>query len=233
MLRDGGSYTCGNSGQGGRRGRHSKLAAALRRAFDITSAATGLILLSPLSAAISVAIKISDGGPVFYSQNRVGRNFQSFKLIKFRTMVVGADRGHPIISTHDGRVTPIGHFLRSCKLDELPQLVNVLRGDMQLVGPRPELARYVDIFRAEYQVLLQLRPGITDPASIAYRNEQALLGSTNIEQEYVSKILPQKLHLSLDYAARRTFLSDIGVILRTLFPGTNSNSSVTQEIEQG
>ena len=233
MSGDARSGTCENSDLGGRMGHHSKLAAVFRRAFDIVSAAAGLILLSPILAAISVAIKLSDGGPVFYSQNRVGRNFQSFKLIKFRTMVVGADRGQPITSSKDERVTRVGHFLRSYKLDELPQLVNILGGDMQLVGPRPELARYVVIFRTEYQILLQHRPGITDPASIAFRDEQSLLGSTNIEQKYISEILPQKLHVSLEYAARRTFLSDIGVILRTLFPGTNSKPSVTEKIEQG
>lgn len=190
----------------------------MRRVFDIISALAGLILLSPLLAVIAVAIKLEDGGPVIYSQTRVGKGFHRFRLHKFRSMVPGADRlGPALTAPGDPRVTRVGRFLRRHKLDELPQLVNLLKGEMRLVGARPELEPYVQMFRPQYTRLLGGRPGITDPASLAYRDEHQALEPGGVESHYVNQVLPHKLELSLDYAARRTALSDLGVILRTIF----------------
>jgi lipopolysaccharide/colanic/teichoic acid biosynthesis glycosyltransferase len=189
----------------------------MRRAFDVLSAAIGLFLLAPLFALIALAIKIEDRGPVFYSQLRVGKDFRRFRFFKFRSMIPGADRLAPLTAPGDSRRTRIGRLLRKCKLDELPQLINVLTGDIQLVGARPELEPYVEKFRSQYSLLLQDRPGITDPATLAYRREEQLLEADHVEEQYVSKILPRKLELSLEYARRRSFPSDLGIVLRTVF----------------
>ena len=189
----------------------------MRRAFDLVIAATGLLLLSPLLAAIALAIKLDGKGAVLYSQPRVGRNFHEFHLLKFRSMVPGADRSAILTAPADRRVTRVGRFLRKCKLDELPQLFNVLRGDMQLVGSRPEVRRYVERFRSEYAVLLCDRPGITDPASLAFWNEEAMFEPGRMEQQYLAEILPAKLKLSIDYARQRSFVSDLRIIARSIF----------------
>lgn len=174
------------------------------------------MLLSPLFAAIALAIKLEDGGPVFYVQPRVGKDFRVFGLLKFRSMEPHADRrGGPLTVARDPRVTKVGRFLRRNKLDELPQFVNVLKGDMQLVGARPELQRYVEMFRSHYALILRDRPGITDPASLAYGHEEGLLDGAHWEELYVSQILPHKLEISLQHARRRTFLSDLAILLRT------------------
>jgi len=191
---------------------------ALHRAFDILCAAAGLIVLSPLFCAIAVAIKVDDGGAVLYAQDRVGRDFRRFRLYKFRSMVAGADREGLLTSAHDARVTRLGHFLRRHKLDELPQLFNVLRGDMQVVGARPEVERYVQMFPVQYTLILRDRPGLTDPATLSYRHEDEMLSPTQPEHQYIEEVLPEKLRLSLEYQQRRTFLSDIRVLLRTAFP---------------
>jgi len=189
----------------------------MRRAFELVCAAAGLLLLSPLLAVLAAAIKLEDGGPVFYAQARVGRHFRLFRLLKFRTMVPDAERrGLSITTARDPRVTRVGQLLRRCKLDELPQLWNVLRGDIGLVGARPEVERYVALFRPQYAEILRDRPGITDPASLAFRNESELLAGADAEDVYIGQILPRKLDLSLEYARRRTFSSDLAVILRTL-----------------
>jgi lipopolysaccharide/colanic/teichoic acid biosynthesis glycosyltransferase len=188
----------------------------LHRAFDISCAAVGLLILSPLFGVIAVAIKFDDGGPVFYLQDRVGKHFQPFRVCKFRSMVTGADRHGLLTARGDPRLTRIGRLLRRYKLDELPQLFNVLAGDMQLVGARPELERYVQMFRAQYAVILQDRPGITDPATLVYRREDQILSVGGIEQQYVSEILPAKLKLSRDYQQQRTFRSDLGTLFRTV-----------------
>jgi lipopolysaccharide/colanic/teichoic acid biosynthesis glycosyltransferase len=189
----------------------------MRRAFDCISAAVGLVLLAPLFALIAGAIKAEGGGPVFYAQPRVGRNFRIFRLLKFRTMAPNAERmGMSITIARDPRVTRVGALLRRCKLDELAQLWNVLRGDIGLVGARPEVERYVAMFRDEYTELLRHRPGITDPASLAFRNESELLAGAGAEQVYVRQILPRKLQLSLEYARRRNLLSDLGIVFKTL-----------------
>ena len=189
----------------------------MRRAFDTLCAAIGLVLLSPLFALIALAIKLKGGpGPVFYLQPRVGKDGREFSLIKFRSMVTGADRQAALTATEDLRITSVGHFLRQYKLDELPQLINVVKGDMRLVGPRPEMRRYVDNFPAEYKLLLQKPPGITDPASLAFRDESKMLNAANLEAQYLSQILPQKLRLSIEYSRRRTFLSDLKIIFQTI-----------------
>ncbi|MFZ3341071.1 MAG: sugar transferase [Terriglobales bacterium] len=188
---------------------------ALRRAFDVTCAGAGLLFLSPLFCAIALAIKLDDGGPVFYAQERVGKGFRRFRVYKFRSMVVGADRHGSLSASGDSRLTWAGRLLRPHKLDELPQLFNVLRGDMQLVGTRPEVERYVQMFRPKYAVILQDRPGITDPASLAYRHENQMFRPNRLEQQYLNEILPAKLRLSMDYQRRRSFLSDLQVLLKT------------------
>jgi len=210
----------------------------VRRLLDILVAALGLAILSPLFALVALAIKLQDGGPVFYSQTRVGRGFRKFRLYKFRSMTPGADRlGPPLTVPADPRITRVGGFLRRSKLDELPQLFNLLRGDMRLVGARPELERYVEMFRREYTLLLQDRPGITDPASLAYRHEHLVLSANGVEEQYVTEILPHKLALSLDYARERTFLSDLGIVARTLLglswtPRPSDRPDVTAQSRQ-
>jgi lipopolysaccharide/colanic/teichoic acid biosynthesis glycosyltransferase len=189
---------------------------AFHRAFDALCAGLGLLLLSPLLCLITAAIKLDDGGPVFYRQDRVGRSFCHFRICKFRSMVPGSDRGSLLTAFEDPRLTHLGRWLRRYKLDELPQLFNVLRGEMQLVGARPEVQRYVEMFLPQYALILQDRPGITDPASLAYRREDQILSAASVEQQYVQTILPAKLQLSLAYQARRTFLSDVGILLRTV-----------------
>jgi lipopolysaccharide/colanic/teichoic acid biosynthesis glycosyltransferase len=190
----------------------------MRRAFDFTCALIGLVVISPLLAFVGIAIKLEGGGPVFYAHPRMGRNFKQFHLYKFRSMVPHADRvGGPVTRAGDPRVTRLGRFLRTYKLDELPQLVNVLKGDLSLVGARPEAERYVNMFRRQYEEILRDRPGITDPATFAFRNEEELLVGSDIEKMYIEEIMPRKLKLSVAYARNRTFLSDLVMLFRTLF----------------
>jgi lipopolysaccharide/colanic/teichoic acid biosynthesis glycosyltransferase len=165
-----------------------------------------------------LAIKWDDQGPVFYLQRRIGKNFRPFALIKFRTMVVGADKTGLLTSAHDDRITRVGRFLRRYKFDELPQLINVLKGDMQFVGPRPEVERYVEMFRPQYAILLEEKPGITDPASLAYRHEERALAATSdvSERIYISQVLPHKIRLSTEYQQCRTAYSDLRVVLQTI-----------------
>jgi lipopolysaccharide/colanic/teichoic acid biosynthesis glycosyltransferase len=188
--------------------------------FDLLCAGFGLVPLLPVFCVIAALIKLDDGGPIFYRQPRVGRNFQLFHLLKFRSMITGADRAGLLTAPGDRRVTRVGRYLRHYKLDELPQLFNVVKGEMQLVGARPEVARYVEIFRGQYAVLLRERPGITDPASLAYRHEDQIMAAGrvagSIEEQYVEQILPAKLKLSLDYQKRRDFWSDLRILLQTI-----------------
>jgi len=189
----------------------------MRSAIEKVLAAAGLIVSSPLLAVIALAIKLEDGGPVVYAHTRVGRNFRRFGLFKFRTMVPNADRlGGPLTAAGDARVTSVGRILRRHKLDELPQLINVLKGDMQLVGVRPEVERYVKMFRRQYALILQELPGITDLATLTYRREEELLRKGDVEAQYISEILPRKLELSLQHSRHRTLRADLAVILRTL-----------------
>jgi lipopolysaccharide/colanic/teichoic acid biosynthesis glycosyltransferase len=188
-----------------------------KQTFDVVCSAAGLIILSPLLVAIAVAIKLDDGGPIFYRARRVGYRGQIFRLYKFRTMRVDADRQGPgITASGDTRITRIGRWLRRTKLDELPQLLNVLLGDMSLVGPRPEDQRYVLLYTPEQRQVLNVRPGITSAASLAYRHEEQLLTGPDWEKTYREEVMPAKLSIDLDYLARRTLLSDMVLILRTV-----------------
>jgi lipopolysaccharide/colanic/teichoic acid biosynthesis glycosyltransferase len=190
-----------------------------KRLFDVTMAASGLLLIAPLLAVVSVLIRLDSSGPVIFRQTRVGRGFRPFTIFKFRTMTSGAGKlGGPLTAAGDPRITRVGRWLRATKIDELPQLINVLRGDMSLVGPRPELPEYVDIFRDGFALLHRVRPGITDPASLRYRNESALLAAApDPELEYRLRILPDKLRLSAEYAEHSTVRTDIALIFQTLF----------------
>ncbi|MFL5732389.1 MAG: sugar transferase [Chloroflexia bacterium] len=188
----------------------------LKRFFDVAAAVVGLVVLSPLFAAIAVAVKAQDGGPVFYRATRVGRGGKPFRLYKFRTMITNADRiGPGITAGGDPRVTRAGRWLRKTKLDELPQLINVLSGDMSLVGPRPEDPRYVALYTPEQQMVLSVRPGITSAASVAYRHEEKMLADDDWEAAYRNHVMPAKIQIDLDYLARRNFWSDLSILTKT------------------
>jgi len=190
-----------------------------KRALDVFSSAIGLLILSPLLAIIACCIKFSTPGPVVYRQIRIGQDGCQFQILKFRSMVVDASkRGLGITVSGDSRVTRVGGFLRRYKLDELPQLWNVLCGDMSLVGPRPELPIYVAGYTPEQRAVLSARPGITDPASLAYRHEEELLsGQRSPEEFYRSKVLPDKLARNVRYIKRISLKGDLRIILETLF----------------
>jgi lipopolysaccharide/colanic/teichoic acid biosynthesis glycosyltransferase len=192
----------------------------LKRTFDILASLCGLILSAPLLLGAAAAVRLTSRGPVFFRQQRIGRNFVPFSIVKFRTMVVDAPRlGGPLTQgSRDPRITPVGRFLRRTKIDELPQLWNVLCGEMSLVGPRPEVAKYVEMFRQDYAEILQIRPGITDPASIKYRNEAAELEKgSDPEAEYVGRILPDKIALAKQYLRDSSFWYDLSLLWRTAF----------------
>lgn len=187
------------------------------RLLDVIASATGLLVLSPLLLVIAVLVKFQDGGPILYRALRVGRHGVPFRLYKFRTMVAGADkRGPAVTAAGDARVTRFGRFMRRHKLDELPQLINVLVGQMSLVGPRPEDPRYVALYTDEQRRVLDVRPGITSAASLAYRDEESVLSGDDWESVYRTQVMPAKLALDLAYIARRTVFTDIGLILRTV-----------------
>ena len=190
----------------------------LKRLFDILASSLGLLLLGPLFLCLSIAVKVDSSGPVFYRQIRIGRNQRSFSLFKFRSMAIGSDaKGLLTVGGRDGRITRVGYFIRKYKLDELPQLMNVLKGDMSLVGPRPEVARYVAMYSADQLRVLSVRPGITDYASIKYFSENDMLAaSANPEKTYIEEIMPAKLKINLDYIDNRTMFTDIKIVLLTL-----------------
>jgi lipopolysaccharide/colanic/teichoic acid biosynthesis glycosyltransferase len=198
----------------------------LRRLLDAVLAAGLLVALSPLLVLLAALVGFTGGRPVLFVQQRVGRDGRPFRLFKLRSMVVDAPgRGPGFTSAGDARVTPVGAVLRRWKLDELPQLWNVLRGDMSLVGPRPELPRYVARYRERERAVLRARPGLTDPASLAYADESEVLARfRDPERAYVEVVLPHKLALSLAYLERRTIASDLRILARTvvrvLRPGT-------------
>lgn len=193
------------------------LNSVMPRVLEAFLAATGLLVLAPVILMIALCVKVSDGGSVFYRANRVGKNGKLFDVFKFRTMVPDSDKiGSAITSSGDKRITPLGKFLRKFKLDELPQLINVMRGEMSLVGARPEDPRYVALYNEEQKQILAYRPGITSPASLHYRDEESLLNGTDWHGEYTNVVLPQKLAIDLSYLKQRTILSDVVVILRTL-----------------
>jgi lipopolysaccharide/colanic/teichoic acid biosynthesis glycosyltransferase len=190
-----------------------------KRAFDFAFAFIGLALSSPFFLLIFLLIKIDSRGPGFYLQERIGRHGKIFRLFKFRTMRVNADRLQAItVGARDPRITTFGYFLRKFKVDELPQLINVLKGEMSLVGPRPELKKFVDLYSTEQRQVLSVRPGITDPASIKFRNENELLeGRENPIQYYTEVIMPQKLQMNLDYIRKRSVGYDVKLIFFTIF----------------
>jgi len=189
-----------------------------KRGLDLVGAGLGVVLLAPLLALLALLVKAEDGGPVVFKQERVGYRGRRFLIWKFRTMVPDAEaRGLPLTVGRDPRVTRIGAWLRRLKLDELPQLFNVLVGDMSLVGPRPDVPRYVALYRAPELRVLELVPGMTDEAALLFLDEDARLAAApDAERHYLSEIAPQKIRLSLAYAARATVWSDLRVILATL-----------------
>lgn len=191
----------------------------MKRCFDFVASGLGLIVLSPLFIVLAIWIKLDSRGPVFFRQVRVGRHNKDFRIFKFRSMRVGSDKGSLVtIGGHDPRVTRSGYYIRAFKFDELPQLINVFLGDMSLVGPRPEVRHYVNYWTPEQMHVLDVRPGITDPASIKFRNENELLKQAeDPEKYYINVIMQDKLKLYLDYVENRTFWGDIGLIFKTLW----------------
>lgn len=189
-----------------------------KRLFDLLTSAAGLVLLSPILVVIAVLIKSCSRGPILFRQLRVGKEERLFRILKFRSMVDGAEhKGKSITSNSDPRVTPLGVVLRKWKLDELPQLWNVLMGEMSLVGPRPEVPSYVVNYTSEQRQVLKIRPGITDPASIRYRNEGSVLDQSDAsELLYREKILPEKLSLNLEYLKDISFMRDFSLVVATI-----------------
>lgn len=191
----------------------------MKRIFDIVASGFGLIVLSPLFAVLAIWIKADSRGPVFYRQTRVGRGNRDFRLFKFRSMRIGSDRqGLITVGGHDPRVTRSGYYIRKYKLDELPQLINVFSGDMSLVGPRPEVRKYVELYTPLQLHVLDVRPGITSLASIHYRNENDILAaSDDPDRCYIEKVLPDKLKIDLEYVGKASFFYDIKLIFVTFW----------------
>ena len=188
----------------------------MKRTFDFLFSAFFLLILSPVFLLIALLIKLDSPGPVFYRAVRVGKDGEPFRLYKFRSMVAdAASKGPGITHQGDPRVTRVGHWLRRFKLDELPQLINVCKGEMSLVGPRPEDPRYVALYTPEQRAVLTVAPGVTSAASLRFRHEEHLLTGTNWEDTYLRVILPEKLKIDLDYIQRRTFATDLLIIWQT------------------
>ena len=189
----------------------------LKRIFDITLSLFGLIILLPFMLIIAILIKLDSKGPVFFKQIRVTKNGREFKIFKYRTMRVGSDKYSQITVGKDNRITKIGAFLRKYKLDEIPQLINVFIGDMSLVGPRPEVPKYVAFYTDEQKEILKVRAGITDYASIEFSDENDLLASEeDPEKAYIEKIMPKKIELNKKYISEISMLTDIKIILLTI-----------------
>lgn len=188
------------------------------RFFDFVLSLVGLVILAPIFIVLAVWIKIDSMGPVFYKQIRVGQNGKDFSLFKFRSMVVDADKkGLITIGGRDPRITRSGYFIRKYKLDELPQLINVLVGDMSLVGPRPEVKKYVELYTDEQQKVLSVKPGITDYASIEYMDENEILGkSTDPEKTYIEEIMPEKIKYNMKYIKNRSLIEYFKIIFLTI-----------------
>lgn len=208
----------------------------MKRLFDFSMAAVGLVVLSPLLIGVAVLVKLTSPGPVFFQQERIGRGFRPFMIYKFRSMVPDAPRlGAEITAGDDPRITWAGRILRKTKIDETPQLLNVLKGDMSFVGPRPEARKYVEMFRDDYEEILQVRPGVTDLASIEYRNESTILGTADDpEKEYIERILPDKIRVSKEQIRRASFWFDLAIIARTaivLFPNRASAGGAENHAE--
>ena len=191
----------------------------IKRSFDLLFASVGLIILSPMVVCIAIVIKLDSPGPVFFRQERVGQFGRPFRIYKFRTMVTDAERlGAQVTTGDDPRITDLGRFLRKYKIDELPQLINVIIGDMSLVGPRPEVPRYVEAFHEDYKDILTVKPGITDFASLEYKDENELLKSAeNPEEQYLKEILPAKIAYYRKYLREQSIATDIKLIFKTLW----------------
>ena len=189
----------------------------MKRLFDILASGCGLLVLSPIFIIVAIWIKLDSPGPVFYRQTRVGRHNKDFRIFKFRSMRVGSDKGSLVtIGGRDPRVTRSGYFIRKFKIDELPQLINVFTGDMSLVGPRPEVRHYVNYWTPDQMRVLDVRPGITDPASIRFRNENELLEKArDPERYYIDVIMQEKIKLYLEYVEKSSFWYDIKLIFQT------------------
>lgn len=191
----------------------------MKRLFDVIASGCGLLVLSPILIIVAIWIKLDSEGPVFYRQVRVGRYNKDFRIFKFRSMRIGSDKGSLVtIGGRDPRITRSGYFIRKFKIDELPQLFNVFIGDMSLVGPRPEVRHYVDYWTSEQMRVLDVRPGITDPASIRFRNENELLAKAeDPEKYYIDVIMQEKIKLYLEYVDNVSFWYDIRLIFRTFW----------------
>ena len=190
-----------------------------KRIFDLIFTIPGLLILSPLFILVSIMIKADDGGPVFFLQERVGKDGKMFRMFKFRSMYTDAEkRGGQLTIGDDPRITKTGKFLRKTKIDEIPQLINVILGDMSLVGPRPEVAKYVHLYTPEQSRILKLIPGITDPASIKYSNESELLAeSDDPENLYINNFMTNKININLEYNTNATIMTDFVIIAKTIF----------------
>lgn len=189
----------------------------MKRFFDIIASGLGLIALSPLFAVLAIWIKADSKGPVFYRQVRVGKDNKDFRLFKFRSMRPDSDKlGLITIGNHDPRVTRSGYYIRKYKLDEFPQLINVFKGDMSLVGPRPEVRKYVDLYTPDQRRVLSVRPGITSLASIRYRNENEIMAaSSDPDKCYIEQVMPDKLSIDMEYVSKANLLTDIKLIFST------------------
>jgi len=188
-----------------------------KRALDLVISIPGLLLLSPLLLVLALWVKLDSRGPVLYRGKRVGQDGRPFLMYKFRTMVVGAEKRGPAVTYRDDpRITGAGRFLRRAKLDELPQLLNVLRGEMSLVGPRPEDPSYVAFYTPEQRLALSVKPGITGPTQLEYRDEASMLQGEGVDEEYVTRLMPEKLKLDLEYVGTRSLMSDLKLLWRTV-----------------
>jgi lipopolysaccharide/colanic/teichoic acid biosynthesis glycosyltransferase len=188
----------------------------IKRIFDIASSLFVLVLASPFFIIISILIKLDSNGAIFFTQTRVGKNNKDFLLLKFRTMKVAQENSSLITIGNDNRITNIGNILRKYKLDELPQLINILKGEMSVVGPRPEVRKYVDMYSSSQLEVLSVKPGLTDPSSIKFSNESELLGTAaNPEKYYIETLMPLKIEISLNYVRTQTFIGDLKIIFQT------------------
>jgi len=190
----------------------------MKRVFDTIISSLGLLLLGPVFLIVALMIKLDSRGPVFFKQARIGREFRSFFIYKFRTMIAdAASRGGTLTVGSDPRITRVGAVLRTTKIDESPQLINIFKGDMSFVGPRPEVLEFVELFRSDYEEILRVRPGLTDLASLKYRNEAMTLAQAeDPHEDYLKRVLPDKIRLAKEYIRRSSFLFDLGLIIKTL-----------------
>ena len=189
----------------------------MKRAFDLLISVVVLIIFSPIFIIVGIFISLESKGGVFFSQERIGKNLVPFKILKFRTMKLNSEsEGKLTVGSKDNRITKVGYLLRKYKIDELPQFINVLKGEMSIVGPRPEVNKYVELYKQEQKEVLSIKPGITDYASLEYFEENKLLGeSSNPEETYINEIMPKKLEINLKYVKKHSFFTDLNIIWKT------------------